>query len=128
MSEGTVFPRLVNIHLFMIKLQVRVYLRITFFVSFYSVLGAVLIAVGLYSVLWGKYKEYKGEEPEEILPEAVMETGADNNDDIEMQKDRTTPSLTETAVAVAIPVEELEVTDSQGSTETKLIHIEHVSR
>ncbi|CAA0827514.1 WAT1-related protein [Striga hermonthica] len=35
-----------------------------------GVLGAVLIVIGLYTVLWGKYKEYKENEAEEI-PEAV---------------------------------------------------------
>lgn len=30
-------------------------------------LGGALIVVGLYSVLWGKYKEYKDKEAEEIL-------------------------------------------------------------
>ncbi|GER37987.1 nodulin MtN21 /EamA-like transporter family protein [Striga asiatica] len=35
-----------------------------------GVLGAVLIVIGLYSVLWGKYKEYKENEAEEI-PEPV---------------------------------------------------------
>ncbi|XP_057770452.1 WAT1-related protein At5g07050-like [Salvia miltiorrhiza] len=30
-------------------------------------LGAVLIVIGLYSVLWGKYKEFKEKEAEEIL-------------------------------------------------------------
>lgn len=31
------------------------------------VLGGVLIVIGLYSVLWGKYKEYKEIEAEQIL-------------------------------------------------------------
>ncbi|XP_021744548.1 WAT1-related protein At5g07050-like [Chenopodium quinoa] len=35
-----------------------------------GVIGAVLIVMGLYSVLWGKYKEYKEQETEEI-PEAI---------------------------------------------------------
>lgn len=34
-----------------------------------SVLGAVLIVIGLYTVLWGKYKEYKEKEAQEIIPE-----------------------------------------------------------
>ncbi|XP_062111880.1 WAT1-related protein At5g07050-like [Humulus lupulus] len=81
-----------------------------------GILGAVLIVMGLYSVLWGKYKEYK-EKEEEIIVEIVkgntcghqhdpdhhhsvnifrIETvredvieGANDNDDIEMQKNRT---------------------------------------
>lgn len=32
-----------------------------------GVIGAALIVIGLYSVLWGKYKEYKEKEAEEIL-------------------------------------------------------------
>ncbi|KAF9599353.1 hypothetical protein IFM89_036810, partial [Coptis chinensis] len=58
-----------------------------------GVLGAILIVAGLYSVLWGKYKEYKAMENEKI-PEAIK--GVDNNggmiiiiednDDVEMQK------------------------------------------
>ncbi|XP_021745753.1 WAT1-related protein At5g07050-like [Chenopodium quinoa] len=35
-----------------------------------GIMGAVLIVMGLYSVLWGKYKEYKEQEIEEI-PEAI---------------------------------------------------------
>ncbi|XP_042481706.1 WAT1-related protein At5g07050-like [Macadamia integrifolia] len=60
-----------------------------------GVLGAVLIVAGLYSVLWGKYREYKEREAEAI-PEPIK--GADENgptitmiedideNDIEMQK------------------------------------------
>ncbi|XP_074306791.1 WAT1-related protein At5g07050-like [Silene latifolia] len=36
-----------------------------------GVLGAVLIVMGLYSVLWGKYKEFKEKEAEEMIPEAI---------------------------------------------------------
>ncbi|KAK9671256.1 hypothetical protein RND81_12G017200 [Saponaria officinalis] len=36
-----------------------------------GVLGAVLIVIGLYSVLWGKYKEYKEKEAEEMIPEVI---------------------------------------------------------
>ncbi|KAI3472393.1 hypothetical protein Pfo_029514 [Paulownia fortunei] len=42
-----------------------------------GVLGAVLIVIGLYSVLWGKYKEFKEKEAEEI-PEPVK-GGTGNN-------------------------------------------------
>ncbi|CAL5356677.1 unnamed protein product [Camellia sinensis] len=50
-----------------------------------GVLGAVLIVIGLYSVLWGKYKEYKEMEAEAIL-EPVKGSGGNNQmtiDDIE---------------------------------------------
>lgn len=41
-----------------------------------GVLGAILIVMGLYSVLWGKYKEYKEKEAGEMIPETVK--GANN--------------------------------------------------
>ncbi|KAL2534932.1 WAT1-related protein [Abeliophyllum distichum] len=60
-----------------------------------GVLGAVLIVAGLYSVLWGKYREYKEKEAEEI-PEPVKGCTGNNQtamviedfeaNDIEMQK------------------------------------------
>ncbi|KAL9237897.1 hypothetical protein vseg_012392 [Gypsophila vaccaria] len=37
-----------------------------------GVLGAVLIVTGLYSVLWGKYKEHKDKEVEEIIPKSII--------------------------------------------------------
>jgi hypothetical protein len=43
----------------------------------FSVLGAVLIVMGLYSVLWGKYKEYKEKEAIEEIPE-VVKCGGEN--------------------------------------------------
>ncbi|KAI6696955.1 hypothetical protein NL676_017074 [Syzygium grande] len=57
-----------------------------------GVLGSVLIVAGLYSVLWGKYKEFQEKEAEEI-PEPVkdhqnchtLDIEAANNDDLEMQ-------------------------------------------
>lgn len=81
-----------------------------------GVLGAVLIVMGLYSVLWGKYKEYK-EKEEEVIQEVVKQgTCADHhhtsvcrmetvkeeveaNDDIEMQKTSTTESANDGALA-----------------------------
>lgn len=63
----------------------------------FRVLGAVLIVMGLYAVLWGKYKEYK-EKKAETIPEAIKECGETNGhtptnmvadsepNDIEMQK------------------------------------------
>lgn len=45
----------------------------------FSVLGAVLIVMGLYSVLWGKYKEYKEMETIVEIPEAIKEGGDHNN-------------------------------------------------
>ncbi|KAJ8534132.1 hypothetical protein K7X08_007456 [Anisodus acutangulus] len=58
-----------------------------------GILGAVLIVAGLYSVLWGKYKEYKEKEIEEsIILESVKGINGKNIEnngeinDIEMQK------------------------------------------
>ncbi|XP_031281250.1 WAT1-related protein At5g07050-like [Pistacia vera] len=62
-----------------------------------GVLGAVLIVMGLYAVLWGKYKEYKEKEAETI-PEPIKGSGETNDhsptnmitdfeaNDVEMQK------------------------------------------
>lgn len=60
-----------------------------------SILGGILIVAGLYSVLWGKYKEYKEAEVEK-KPEAV-EGNEERNEtnDIEMQRNQ--------AVAVSFP-------------------------
>ncbi|KAH6832585.1 nodulin MtN21 /EamA-like transporter family protein [Perilla frutescens var. hirtella] len=38
-----------------------------------GVLGGVLIVIGLYSVLWGKYKEFKDKEAEEFILEPVKD-------------------------------------------------------
>uniref|UniRef100_A0A0V0HYS9 WAT1-related protein n=1 Tax=Solanum chacoense TaxID=4108 RepID=A0A0V0HYS9_SOLCH len=59
-----------------------------------GVVGALVIVAGLYSVLWGKYKEYKENEIEEssIIIEAVKGINGNNQmmiiviNDIEMQK------------------------------------------
>ncbi|KAM5550529.1 WAT1-related protein [Rosa sericea] len=58
-----------------------------------GILGAVLIVMGLYSVLWGKYKEYKEKEAESFnIPQAIKGTTATTGDittdlqDIEIQK------------------------------------------
>lgn len=74
----------------------------------YRILGAILIVIGLYSVLWGKYKESKEKEVETITKgmkccsteNGVMETvieGVETND-IEMQKGEACKEL-----RVAIP-------------------------
>ncbi|KAL8488544.1 hypothetical protein ACS0TY_024721 [Phlomoides rotata] len=47
-----------------------------------EILGVVLIVIGLYSVLWGKYKEYKEKESEENLDPVK-----DGNQNIEMVED-----------------------------------------
>ncbi|GLT95680.1 hypothetical protein SLE2022_133480 [Rubroshorea leprosula] len=45
-----------------------------------GVLGAILIVIGLYSVLWGKYKEYQEKEAEAIPPEAIKSNTATASD------------------------------------------------
>ncbi|XP_009620098.2 WAT1-related protein At5g07050 [Nicotiana tabacum] len=79
-----------------------------------GILGAVLIVAGLYSVLWGKYKEYKEKEIEEsIIPEAVKGVIKGNNqmvilaniegiNDIEMQKSSEGKRIEATSASVAI--------------------------
>ncbi|CAI9779558.1 unnamed protein product [Fraxinus pennsylvanica] len=76
-----------------------------------GVLGAVLIVAGLYSVLWGKYKEYKEKETEEI-PEPVKGSTRNNQtamviedfeaNDIEMQKSEADKMAVST-VAMSVP-------------------------
>nr|KYP64101.1 Auxin-induced protein 5NG4 [Cajanus cajan] len=75
-----------------------------------GVVGAILIVIGLYSVLWGKHKENKEIEAEttvEIVKccsengrmETVMEE-AETNNDIEMQKGEDSNEL---RVAISVP-------------------------
>lgn len=51
-------------------------------IYFGGVLGSVLIVIGLYAVLWGKYKEFKEKEAEENILEPVKD-GNQQNVDIE---------------------------------------------
>ncbi|XVE52339.1 hypothetical protein DITRI_Ditri02bG0115000 [Diplodiscus trichospermus] len=44
-----------------------------------GIIGAILIVIGLYSVLWGKHKENKEKEGEEEIPEAVKSIQANGN-------------------------------------------------
>lgn len=80
-------------------------------------IGAVLIVIGLYSVLWGKHKEKQEEErlkQLEILPEAikgVLENGnsvitGDLEDDIEMNgvESQIAEANKVSAVVIAVPM------------------------
>ncbi|XP_058210758.1 WAT1-related protein At5g07050-like [Rhododendron vialii] len=77
-----------------------------------GVLGAVLIVAGLYSVLWGKYKEYKEKEAEAI-PEPVKHNGGNNQmimiiddleaNDVEMQKSQVNRNFVP-AIAISAPI------------------------
>ncbi|KAF7144541.1 hypothetical protein RHSIM_Rhsim04G0116900 [Rhododendron simsii] len=77
-----------------------------------GVLGAVLIVAGLYSVLWGKYKEYKEKEAESI-PEPVKHNGGNNQmimviddleaNDVEMQKSQVNKNFVP-SIAISAPM------------------------
>ncbi|OVA20678.1 Drug/metabolite transporter [Macleaya cordata] len=87
-----------------------------------GILGAVLIVAGLYSVLWGKYKEFKEKEVE--IPEAIK--GVEENgktsiiDDIEtgknieMQKEEATKPSSVT-VTVNVPVAKLAMAANEAA-------------
>nr|GEW62115.1 WAT1-related protein At5g07050-like [Tanacetum cinerariifolium] len=76
-----------------------------------GVMGAILIVMGLYSVLWGKYKEYKEKELAEILDPVKPTSGNNNNnnnimmvidgaEDVEMQRNKAyRPSLPTIAIS-----------------------------
>ncbi|KAD3336251.1 hypothetical protein R6Q59_028523 [Mikania micrantha] len=49
-----------------------------------GVMGAILIVIGLYSVLWGKYKEYKEKELDQILDPVKANSGNNNNNNMNM--------------------------------------------
>ncbi|CAI9754787.1 unnamed protein product [Fraxinus pennsylvanica] len=78
-----------------------------------GVLGAVLIVIGLYSVLWGKYKEYKERDAEEIPEPVKLGITGDNQtmmiEDIEannteMHKRETNEVLSVPAIAISAPM------------------------
>ncbi|XP_059296052.1 WAT1-related protein At5g07050-like [Lycium ferocissimum] len=81
-----------------------------------GILGAVLIVAGLYSVLWGKYKEYKEKEIEEsIISEPVKGINGnsqmmilENNEainDIEMQKNDEN-KISIPVVSISVPMQQ----------------------
>lgn len=77
-----------------------------------SVLGAILIVAGLYSVLWGKYRENLEKKQEEEIPEAIKGAQGNGNEmsmiddietnDIEMQKAEA-KKLSSVAISTPIP-------------------------
>lgn len=76
----------------------------------FRVLGAILIVVGLYSVLWGKYKEHKEKEAMEMesIPEAVKGGGENGRmatvmEDIEANEFQM-PKETVPVVAITVPI------------------------
>ncbi|KAJ0475420.1 putative EamA domain-containing protein [Helianthus annuus] len=81
-----------------------------------GVMGAILIVIGLYAVLWGKYKEHKEKElAEEILDPVKANSGNNNNmnmmitdsvevNDLEMQRNEMFKSSVPTiAINAAMP-------------------------
>ncbi|KAK4794065.1 hypothetical protein SAY86_012059 [Trapa natans] len=67
-------------------------------IYFGGVMGAVLIVAGLYSVLWGKYREFQEEEVEEIPEPVKLGNGGDGQalprieeNDVEMQRSGEAP-------------------------------------
>ncbi|KAK4281992.1 hypothetical protein QN277_013424 [Acacia crassicarpa] len=78
-----------------------------------GVIGSILIVVGLYSVLWGKYKENQEKEAEILIPQTIkgctvqngrMQTvleGIEEND-IDMQEDEARKESVP-AVAISVP-------------------------
>lgn len=78
---------------------------------FCRIIGAILIVMGLYSVLWGKYKESKEAEEEAII-EAVkdvknqMKMGGHEDleaNDIEMQKNKELAMAPKLAFNASVP-------------------------
>lgn len=77
-----------------------------------GVLGAILIVVGLYAVLWGKYKEHKEKELESI-PEPIKQNGNNQmvmkienvelENDIEMQNEEKNNKRSMPVLAISDP-------------------------
>lgn len=70
------------------------------------ILGSVLIVMGLYSVLWGKYKEYQEKDAEDIILEPVKgNSGNSQNvlaiDDIEANNTEVLRSQAVPALAIS---------------------------
>jgi hypothetical protein len=83
-----------------------------------SVVGAILIVIGLYAVLWGKYKENKEQEREAIkLPVALKLIEGNGTiievveiDEVELEKaianNRMTSSLDQAVIAVTLHMQD----------------------
>lgn len=80
-----------------------------------SVVGSVLIVIGLYSVLWGKHKENKEKKEREVMELPVALRSIEGNgkiievveiDEVEFEKaaanNRMVSSLDQTVIAVAL--------------------------
>ncbi|XXG53004.1 hypothetical protein AAC387_Pa03g1185 [Persea americana] len=87
-------------------------------IYFGGVLGAILIVAGLYSVLWGKYKEHKEKQALEAIPEAVKGGVEEHphviddieSTDIELEKakanNKLCSSIDAATVTIAVPIPE----------------------
>ncbi|GLT76430.1 hypothetical protein SLA2020_480880 [Shorea laevis] len=81
-----------------------------------GVIGAVLIVIGLYAVLWGKHKESKEKEAEEIIPEPMKCVQGNGNsvlmiEDIEANGVELKNKIT--AVAISMPIPEPPIKTNQ---------------
>ncbi|OVA11791.1 Drug/metabolite transporter [Macleaya cordata] len=96
-----------------------------------SVLGGILIVAGLYSVLWGKYKEYQEKKLAETITEAIKgingATGtvtiiedieAANDDDVEMQKAEANKQLP--LVTISIPAAAITIIPNEPTTSSTM--------
>ncbi|KAJ4720438.1 WAT1-related protein [Melia azedarach] len=81
-----------------------------------GVLGAILIVIGLYSVLWGKHKERKEELAAEEIPDPVkgihvngntasVTEDLEANDQVELQKAEANNKITSVAIRMSVPAE-----------------------
>lgn len=84
-----------------------------------SVVGSVLIVIGLYSVLWGKHKENKEKKEREVMELPVALRSIEGNgkiievveiDEVEFEKaaanNRMVSSLDQTVIAVALQMQD----------------------
>lgn len=84
-----------------------------------SVVGSVLIVIGLYSVLWGKHKENKEKKEREVMELPVALKSIEGNgkiievveiDEVEFEKaaanNRMVSSLDQTVIAVALQMQD----------------------
>ncbi|RWW28661.1 hypothetical protein GW17_00006855, partial [Ensete ventricosum] len=76
-----------------------------------SVIGAVLIVVGLYSVLWGKHKENREKTTEANIPVSITGTQGDGQvmeiielDEVDLEKAKSSNKVIDAADVAIIPV------------------------
>ncbi|XP_022744099.1 WAT1-related protein At5g07050-like [Durio zibethinus] len=95
-----------------------------------GVIGAFLIVIGLYSVLWGKHKENKEKEVEDEIPEPVKGIQANGStilviedieaNEVELGKAEANNKLS--PVAIAMPIPESLIKAKQDQNNSSLIY------